>query len=98
MSKFNKPSRFAGPSTQVNDLIDQLEVVFNDTTINNTVDVADDSITFDWIKAKVTEEVKKKAWDKYAALLAIEEFEDTASVSSVAIAEKLNEIIKAIKA
>lgn len=98
MSRFSKPSRFAGPSTQVNDLIDQLEIVFNDTTINNTVDVPDDSIDYDWIKVKVKEEVKKAVWIKYAALMQVQEFDDTSSASSVAIADKLNEIIKAIKA
>jgi len=98
MPRFTKPSRFAGPTSAVNDLIDQLEIVINDTTINNTVDVPDDSVDYDWVKAKVQEEVKKAVWVKYAALISIEEFEDTSSTSSVAIADKLNEIIRAIKA
>lgn len=98
MPRFTKPSRFAGPTSAVNDLIDQLEIVINDTTINNTVDIPDDSVDYNWVKAKVQEEVKKAVWVKYSALLKIEEFEDPESTSSVAIAEKINEIIKAIKA
>lgn len=98
MSRFSKPSRFAGPAVAISDLIDQLEVVFADTVINNTVDVPDNSVDFNWIKSKVVEDVKGAVWVKYAALQQIQEFDDTSTVSSVAIAEKLNEIIKAIKA
>jgi len=100
MGRFSKPPRYANPQASVIDLIDQLELVFEETNITNntTVDVADDSVDYDWIKSKVKEEIKGPLWTKYQAIMSLEEFEDGSKVTNKDIAAKLNDIIKALKA
>lgn len=103
MSRLTKPPHFASPQSSISDLIDQLEVVLNETVVNNTivnnnVNVESDSIDYDWIKDKVKEEVKTPVWKKYQAVLKLEEFENVDTVTTVDIAKKINEVIAALKA